>query len=100
MSGMEQALRALAASMTGADEADIPMEMEAIIQFTADNMASSGGEEAPVPSVDTLTGATDTGKALMKAADGAAARKATKETREQQARTAQHRHFPLTRTVT
>ena len=75
MTGFEESLKVLAMKMTGATALDIPGDMEGIIQYMADNLQESGGT-GEVVSVDTLGGATEVGKAVMKAADAGAARTA------------------------
>lgn len=75
MTGFEESLKALAMKMTGASALDVPGDMEGIIQYMADNLPESGGTGEAV-SVDTLGGATEIGKTVMKAADAGAARTA------------------------
>lgn len=74
MSNMEEALRQLAGVMTGQPAESVPENLEEICTFIAENYST--GEAPAAPTVDSLGGATDTGKALMKAADADAARKA------------------------
>lgn len=76
MSNMEQAMRELAAKMTGGNIDDVPSgNLEEICSYIAEHYAGGSGT-AEKTTADTLEGATDTGKSLLKAADAAAARKA------------------------
>ena len=68
------ALKNLAIAVSGSTEKMTEGQLADVIQNIADNWQGSGGGAAP--SVDTLSGATDLGKELMKAADEAAARNA------------------------
>lgn len=75
MSNLEAAMKQVAVALTGEEETDIPDTLEEICAFIADHYVS-GGTGGAAPSVDTLSGATDIGKRLMKASDAAAAREA------------------------
>ena len=77
---ISEAIKNLAVAIKGnGDASDINEKTIAqVIQYMADNWAdiSSGIGGGGSVTVDTIGGATDTGKALMKAADAAAARNA------------------------
>ena len=68
------ALRNLYKAVTGSEETPTEDQTAELLQKLADNWPASS--ETAAPSVDTLQGATDVGKALMKAADREAARAA------------------------
>lgn len=71
MNNLERSMKEVAAALTGRGADEIPDHLEDICSFIAENY-SGGGQTAAT--VDTLEGATDIGKSLMKAESAQAAR--------------------------
>lgn len=73
MNNLEHSMKKVAAVLTGRGADEIPDHLEDICSFIAENY-SGGGQESVT--VDTLGGATDVGKSLMKAESKETAREA------------------------